>query len=74
MGVKPTYFHIENHHYAAMPVLHLLSCPKMVFSPQGRHITPINVKFGVIFCLPVCLFVTLWNDKVCENGNTYEAA
>jgi len=32
---------------AAMPVLFLLSDPKMAFfAPQGRHIAPINVKFG----------------------------
>jgi len=35
---------------AAMPVLFLLSGPKMGFSPrtgpQGRHVSPINVKFG----------------------------
>jgi len=34
---------------AAMPVLFLLSGPKMGFSffaLQGRHVAPINVKFG----------------------------
>jgi len=32
---------------AAMPVLFLLSGPKMFFFvPQGRHVVPINVKFG----------------------------
>jgi len=31
----------------AMPVLFLLSSPKIGFSPlQGRHVAPINVKFG----------------------------
>jgi len=30
-----------------MPVLFLLSGPKMgFFAPQGRHVAPINVKFG----------------------------
>ena len=31
---------------AAMSVLHLLSGPKMGFPPHGRHVAPINVKFG----------------------------
>ena len=32
---------------AAMPVLFLLGGPKMgFFAPQGRHVAPINVKFG----------------------------
>jgi len=32
---------------AAMPVLFLLSGPKnRFFAPQGRHVAPINVKFG----------------------------
>jgi len=33
-----------------MPVLFLLSGPKMFFAPQGRHVAPINrqnVKFGM---------------------------
>jgi len=33
---------------AATLVLHLRSGPKAVFAPQGRHIAPINVKFGVL--------------------------
>jgi len=33
-------------HSAAMPVLFLLSGPKMFFAPQGRHVAWINVKFG----------------------------
>jgi len=33
---------------AAMPILFLLSGPKMGFPPSslGRHVAPINVKFG----------------------------
>jgi len=34
---------------AAMPVLHLLSDPKMGFRLQGRYIAPINVKFCPLF-------------------------
>ena len=34
---------------AAMPVLFLLSGPKIgFFAPQGRHVTPVNVKFGMV--------------------------
>jgi len=32
---------------AAMPVLFLLSGPKIGFWPQGRHVFPIKVKFGM---------------------------
>ena len=32
---------------AAMPVLFLLSGPKMGFAPQGRHVALTNVKFGM---------------------------
>ena len=31
---------------AAMPVLFLLSGPKIGFSPLQRHVSPINMKFG----------------------------
>jgi len=31
---------------AAMPVLFLLNNPKIGFTPQGRHVAPIYVKFG----------------------------
>jgi len=30
-----------------MPVLFLLSGPKMFFAPRERHVAPINVKFGM---------------------------
>ena len=56
MGVKPTYFHIENHHYAAMPVLHLLSCPKMGFFPTGATHYPDKCEIWCDF-LSACLFV-----------------
>ena len=32
---------------AAMPVLFLLSGPKMGFAPQGRRVALTNVKFGM---------------------------
>jgi len=29
----------------------------------------VDEKVWCFFCLSVCLFVTLWNDEVCDNGN-----
>jgi len=28
-----------------------------------------NTKSAMFFCLSFCLFVAIWNDEVCGNGN-----
>ena len=49
-----------------MPVLSLLSGPKMgYFAPQGRHVAPINVKFGKEERIPVPNF-TFIGEEMCE--------
>jgi len=44
-----------------------ITMPSMV-GIVGR--TPaVDEKVWCFFCLSVCLFVTLWNYEVCDNGN-----
>jgi len=52
-----------------MPVLFLLSGPKMFFfAPQERHVAPINVKFGTVErSAPPCQISRLSGQKY---GNT----
>ena len=58
---------------AAMPVLFLLTGPKMGFSPfapQGRHVAPINVKVGTGEGPQVCIPCQLSRLSGQKCGNT----